>query len=204
MEISKNVIYIYALRDPITKITRYIGKTNDLYKRYHEHNTRKGITKKDKWIAKLKDEGEIPIFEILEECNEDNWHIKEREYIKKYRTKQNKLLNSHKGIKNRTDSYEREKIKDILLFSKFYFYQNPITQEKELILNSQNGIYWKVYGSRQRNPLNYYFIYSKNKKYCIPKSSSIYRKNLKSLKVITEHININHGYHKDIIEFNNE
>ena len=51
------MFYIYALLDPETKYTKYIGKTSDPSKRLVEHiKTSKNAiigTKKEKWIKSL-------------------------------------------------------------------------------------------------------------------------------------------------------
>ena len=80
---EKGECFIYALADPDTDTIRYIGKTRNLYDREHKHNTELGRTRKDQWIKQLKSQGNKPILKVLEECNEENWHKREKYFIKK-------------------------------------------------------------------------------------------------------------------------
>lgn len=65
------MFYIYALLDPETKYTKYIGKTSDPSKRLAEHiKTSKNAiigTKKEKWIKSLLKKNLVPEVTILED-----------------------------------------------------------------------------------------------------------------------------------------
>lgn len=189
--------YIYALRDPDNNKVRYIGKTNNYKKRRHEHTIITGNTKKDKWIEKLVQNGKCPIFEILEECTENNWHRKEIKYIIKFQTKF--LLNTFKGTKHRTDNLIRTEIKKKLInadYALLGFYG--------LVLKLNNGKYWEVHGSME----SYFFIFSKNKRYYISKETPIYSLNHSELPYIvnefpskTKGIKPIKGYSENILDF---
>lgn len=67
--------YIYTLKDPETNQIKYVGKTNNLSKRFNRHISEYNLinenTLKSKWISALKTKGLLPIIEILDECNDD-------------------------------------------------------------------------------------------------------------------------------------
>jgi predicted GIY-YIG superfamily endonuclease len=78
------VIYIYALKDPETNETRYIGRTADPSHRIYEHhqlNRLKTHTHKNKWLLSLINKGLRAKIEIIEECNELNWSEREVYWI---------------------------------------------------------------------------------------------------------------------------
>lgn len=85
-------IFIYALCDPITFEVRYIGKTDNPYRRYCQHISKRHLNRKRKrqtykicWIKSLIAKSLLPVQQILEICNEDNWEEKEKDWIKFYK-----------------------------------------------------------------------------------------------------------------------
>jgi len=64
--------YIYTLSDPNTNQVRYIGKTNNLERRYKRHTCKFTLvnenTFKSKWILSLLDDEKLPILEVIDEC----------------------------------------------------------------------------------------------------------------------------------------
>lgn len=75
-------VFIYCLKDPVTGDVRYIGKTDNLKKRFSEHI--KGSAKKKtylgNWLKSLS--GEKPILAVLHEVSEgESWAEEERRYI---------------------------------------------------------------------------------------------------------------------------
>lgn len=70
---------IYALVDPRTFVTRYIGMTNNVYRRYFQHvNQQDGNHVKDAWIDELKQAQAVLIMQTLEQV-EDLATARERE-----------------------------------------------------------------------------------------------------------------------------
>ncbi len=59
--------YIYTLSHPTTKEIRYIGKTNNISRRYSAHLNDKSKSHKNSWIKSLLNEDLLPIIEVLEE-----------------------------------------------------------------------------------------------------------------------------------------
>lgn len=74
-------VFIYALCDPITFEVRYVGKSYNIYQRYHHHITEKRKTYKCNWIQKLLKGGLLPKLCILEECNIINCDEREKYWI---------------------------------------------------------------------------------------------------------------------------
>lgn len=105
---------IYCLKDPITLEIRYIGITTlKLKERYAQHKhvalKKEGQTHVAKWFKKIFNTSKLlPIIELIEICNENNWEEREIYWIKYY----NNLTNIREGgrgvIVNRDlDSKER-------------------------------------------------------------------------------------------------
>jgi hypothetical protein len=80
-------MFIYALNDPTTGQTRYIGVTKDPQQRLYDHlsRARKHKSHKDCWIRKLLILHRSPILEVLDEIPSMEWKFWEREYIRLYR-----------------------------------------------------------------------------------------------------------------------
>ena len=77
-------VFIYCLKDPITDELRYIGKSLNPKRRFTQHlwEASRGIkTHKNNWIRKIISSGNVPVIEILEECDESNWAYRERYWI---------------------------------------------------------------------------------------------------------------------------
>ena len=80
--------YIYILRHPETFKIKYVGKTNNIKRRFAQHKSKKclektGSKKLASWILKLISNSMLPIMEIIEECT-DNWAERERYWISYY------------------------------------------------------------------------------------------------------------------------
>jgi hypothetical protein len=91
------IIYIYALIDPITNDIRYIGKSNNVEKRFKKHMydslKNKKKTHKERWIFKLKEKNLIPSLIILKETTNNEYEYWEEYYIKYYKSLGCKLTN---------------------------------------------------------------------------------------------------------------
>ena len=80
--------YIYILRHPETFEVKYVGKTNNIKRRFAQHKSKKclektGSKKLASWILKLLSNNLFPIMEIIEECD-DNWAEREKYWISYY------------------------------------------------------------------------------------------------------------------------
>lgn len=79
--------YIYTLSHPLTEEIRYIGKTNNLSKRYSAHLKDKCKSHKTSWIKSLLSENLKPKLEILEEfTDEDECYKFEIYWISQFKT----------------------------------------------------------------------------------------------------------------------
>lgn len=82
-------IFIYTLTDPRDNMVKYVGKTNNIEKRFKEHiyesKNHKIKTKKKNWIRKLCNLNLLPLIDIIKVCNYDNYQYWEEFYIKKYK-----------------------------------------------------------------------------------------------------------------------
>lgn len=97
--VSMATVFIYALNDPVTGRTRYIGKAKDPYFRYEEHldNNPWEKTHKANWIRLLLNSGKTPTLEVLDEVLEQEWQFWEKEYIRLYRLLGFSLVNGTDG-----------------------------------------------------------------------------------------------------------
>jgi len=120
--------YIYKLTDPISNEVRYIGKTNNIARRFSAHLNDKSKSHKASWIESLKNKGVLPIIEIIEEFTcEKECYLSEIKHIQQYNNLTNHHLggiggdsNSTRGINNPNSNLNEDEvlqIKDLLLFT---------------------------------------------------------------------------------------
>jgi hypothetical protein len=76
-----NTTFIYSLCDPLSLEVRYVGKSDDPWRRYCRHLVDKEQTHKVAWIQCLLKNGFNPILQILEECDKSVWEERERNWI---------------------------------------------------------------------------------------------------------------------------
>ena len=109
--------YIYILRHPETFEIRYVGKTNNIKRRFAQHKSKKclektGSKKLAYWVLKLLSNNLLPIMEIIEECD-DNWAEREKYWISYYsNTNLCNLSNGGEGVGH--NDYTKSKIKNAL------------------------------------------------------------------------------------------
>ena len=99
-------VFIYSLKDPRTGEIRYVGKTIKPKKRLNSHIARSKNRNlhSSNWIKSIIDDGFVPIMEILEICNSDNWEEREKFWILKY-SEEFKLTNISQGGGSEGTSY---------------------------------------------------------------------------------------------------
>jgi hypothetical protein len=90
--------YIYTLSDPRTGEVRYVGKTVNPKQRRHNHSNvaRDKGTYKRNWINQLKQNKLRPVFEIVDEVQED-WKFWERYWIQQFKVWGFSLTNATLG-----------------------------------------------------------------------------------------------------------
>ena len=108
--------YIYALVDPDTGSVRYVGKSNDPYRRAREHRAKSRFgfrTKKSDWICSLS---EGPVVVILEVVTDETWQAREQFWIAFYRKQREPLFNWADGGngRGRCDEDVRHRIAESL------------------------------------------------------------------------------------------
>lgn len=89
-----NEVVIYGLKDPRTGAIFYVGKTICIEQRLSWHlTTKRGGRARYRWICDLKREGLRPELVVLEQCREDNWRERERDWEVKLRKRGEPLTN---------------------------------------------------------------------------------------------------------------
>ena len=101
MYICSMKYYIYTLKCPITEAIRYIGKTNNISKRYSAHLNNKAKNYKNSWVKSLIKQDLLPKIEILQEfINEEDCYNAEIFWIKEFRDRNYRLTNLRAGGKS--------------------------------------------------------------------------------------------------------
>lgn len=162
------VCYIYVLRDPRTLKVRYVGKTKHLKDRYWSHTVRGGNTAKDAWVAKLKEQGLVPQYDVVDICKEDNWHEREALFIQEF--KKFRLLNTMVGVVERSDTTKRACFREALF--KAQFYRAPKGMATAIALLEDGRAFWLYGGTHTR--MGYYYMYHEATRYYVPKRCSLY------------------------------
>lgn len=94
------MIYIYTLTDPRTHEVRYVGKTNNVSKRFKEHvRTSKGKqTWCARWIATLLLDGVKPIITVIAILEDGtDWGVEEKNWISCFKATGSNLCNIQEG-----------------------------------------------------------------------------------------------------------
>lgn len=82
----RHTTFIYALIDPFNREVRYVGKSNDPARRFHDHCSLDGSNPhKDAWLRSVLHRGRLPYMRVIEECYQDAWQERERFWIAHYR-----------------------------------------------------------------------------------------------------------------------
>lgn len=93
-------IYIYTLTDPRDNLIKYVGKTNNLNRRYYQHIKGYSRGKISSWIKTLDKLELLPEIDILDECSEDNWEFVEQYWISQIKAWGFPLKNINPGGNN--------------------------------------------------------------------------------------------------------
>jgi len=114
--------YIYTLSDPETNDIKYVGKTNNTSRRFKKHTSKSTLlnenTIKSKWILSLMDRGFLPIFEVLD--NGDDNVINDLEIywisqLKSWGYKLNNMTDGGDGFKGNNNSQKRSEYSRFLI-----------------------------------------------------------------------------------------
>lgn len=117
--------FIYSLSDSTG--VRYIGKSNDPIARLKNHikeSRRRNKYRKDSWIKSLLNSGNLPILNIIEEIEVEDWKSREAYWINFYKDQGCRLVNGTEGgegsdgFKGKTHSPEtRRRISEVSKYS---------------------------------------------------------------------------------------
>ena len=144
--------YIYILRHPKTFEVKYVGKTNNIKRRFAQHKSKKclektGSKKLASWILKLLSNDLLPIMEIIEEC-EDNWAEREKYWISYYsNTNLCNLSEGGEGVGHNDST--KSKIKNTLLGRK------RTDEEKQAISKAMTGVKRGKYSTSEGHKKRY-------------------------------------------------
>lgn len=106
---------IYVLRDPETKVIRYVGKTvHSLHRRLTQHlydaRTKEKRNHRLNWIKKIVNEGQLPIIEEIDKCKWNESQEREQYWIKFYRKNGANLINETDGGEGNLNYHKSEEI----------------------------------------------------------------------------------------------
>ena len=133
--------FIYTLTDPITNKIRYVGKTNNIDKRYKQHinlNNIRNNTHRDNWIKKLIKNNLYPIMEILDVVPNNNWPYWEIFWIAQIKLWGFELTNI--GIGGEGGNCTEETKKKISLKNKGNKYRLGTKHTPQQLLNISNSL----------------------------------------------------------------
>lgn len=119
--------YIYTLKDPISNLIRYVGKSNNPKERLKNHVNlcKRDQTHKRNWIIKLKKQGLKPILEIIDKVPIDSWQFWEKYWISQMKSWGFDLVNYTNGgdgcsFVNQTSFKKGQGGREVIGFNKEY------------------------------------------------------------------------------------
>lgn len=124
---------IYILKDPRNNEIRYVGKANNPFERYRNHNNqgRDKNTHKRNWINELRKDNLKPILEIIDTVPIDKWKEYEKFYIKKY-------INDGYDLVNYTDGGDGATFANATSFK-------PGNGARKVVMLEKDGTYIKTF-----------------------------------------------------------
>lgn len=162
--------YIYILRDPVSMKVRYVGKTNNVYRRNAQHCTGPGTAHLMQWRDLLRTKGLEPLMEIVKECDETNWHDHEARQIKIQRERGANLLNVQSGVRHRP----APEWMDLLLNGPLIL---PRPNDScRFLIDAANGERYRVHGGPFSSG-KYFYVYpfrDSGARFHLPKASIAY------------------------------
>lgn len=139
-----NLVFIYALKDPISSRVRYVGKAADPFFRYEEHLQPRYAgdgTHRGNWVSKLLRDSLTPTLEILDSVPESEWQFWEKEWIRLYRALEPDLTNATDGGEGTTfwrGKTRSEETRQRMRASQLGKKHSPETREKLRKINLGN------------------------------------------------------------------
>lgn len=105
--------FIYTIADEYGEI-RYVGKSNNPKNRLYKHLTEKSNIHKYNWLKSIRKRGKMPIVEILEEVDLDDWEIHEIYWISQLRSWGFRLLNLTIGGEGGSEYKHTDSCKEVM------------------------------------------------------------------------------------------
>lgn len=102
-------VFIYTLAHPISNEIRYVGKTTNLTKRLYAHINTRYKTPCSDWCKTIKKNNLLPLIEVLDIVDIDQWEIAEIYWISQFKTWGFDLLNLEPGGFNKS-KFTKEKL----------------------------------------------------------------------------------------------
>lgn len=164
---------IYILRDPRNNEVRYVGKANNPFERYRNHNNqgRDKNTHKRNWINELRKDKLKPILEIIDTVPVDKWKEYEKFYIKKYIEEGCNLVNYTNGgdgctFGNQTSFKPGNGAKKVVMLEKdgTYIRTFDMIIEAEKFINIKTNGVAQVLVKRNKTCKGFLFIYEEEYK----------------------------------------
>lgn len=156
---NEKTTFIYALYDPSTNDTRYIGKSNRPRGRYYQHMNIKNKRRSYKisWIKSLLNENKKPYYYIIDEVPVVEWEYWEQYWIEQFKQWGFNLTNLTEGGQGGNGYKHTEKTKKKL--SKSHLGKTLTEEHKKKISDAikekakDNPMYNRGEGNK-RKPLN--------------------------------------------------
>ena len=149
-------VYIYTLSDPTTNKIRYVGKTDDLKERFRGHVNCKFKRHSRNWILSLKRKGLLPVMEVIDIVENDEWQFWEQYWISQIKAWGFNVTNLTVGGDGSLGHKHSEETKKIISFhsKKMWTYENrrvEASKMKRLLNNffsdkTIHSFYHDVYG----------------------------------------------------------
>lgn len=109
--------YIYALRDPVTHQMRYVGKTTNLKRRWHDHVHLRATdhSYRANWLRSLLAAGKRPKMMLLDTLSDhDDWELREQRWVRTLRAYDQPITNlaiggegNHRGSRLSPETIEK-------------------------------------------------------------------------------------------------
>lgn len=141
----QDTTFIYALNDPNTGLTRYIGKTDDPQQRLSVHLASKEQNHRTNWIKSLLKTGQEPVLEILDEVPKEFWPQWEVAYIEFFRECGCNLVNGTAGGEGATNPSAETIAKRLETRKGFRHSKESRTKTQESV-----QAYWTNLGEQER------------------------------------------------------
>ena len=119
--------YIYILKDPISNLIRYVGKSNNPKERLMNHLnlSKRDQSHKRNWILKLKKQGLKPVMEVIDVIPIDSWQFWETYWISQIKSWGFDLINYTNGgdgctFANQTSFKKGHGCRKVVGFNRYY------------------------------------------------------------------------------------